>query len=227
MENRARSGLDRFLPSSGLAVYHCDTVGDPHGPCTLLQADGRLGLERNAQFGDEGDLFSSIRGVAASRATLPSTRLWNGDDSGLVISNVSAADERMSFRIGINPIKGESAPHSVLAPKASVASVITIAHTGTVGDLKIAIDVTHPHAGCLSFILVSPNWKEVELNYFYSTAAGGLLLAQDSKMPSPLLAMIGQSVKGSWTLLIADRGTGAPAYTGFFNKWSLEISPAL
>jgi M6 family metalloprotease-like protein len=227
VENRARRGLDRFLPSSGLAVYHCDSAGGPHDPCTLLQADGRLGLERNAHCGDEGDLFSSIRGVAASHATSPSTCLWGGDDSGLVISRVSAAGERMSFRIGIGPIKGETAPRSLLAPRTSVASVITIPDAGTVGDLKVAIDITHPHVGYLSFILVSPSWKEVELNCFDNTDAGGLLLTQDSKVPSPLMSMIGQSVKGSWTLLIADRGTGAPAYTGFFNKWSLEIAPAL
>ena len=98
---------------------------------------------------------------------------------------------------------------------------------GTVGDLKIAIDVTHPHIGCLSFILVSPSWKEVELNHFRSTDAGGLLLTQDSKVPSPLLSMVGQPMRGSWTLLIVDRGTGAPAYTGFFHKWSMEIAPAL
>ena len=227
VENRTRRGLDRSLPSSGLAVYHCETVGKLHSPCTLLQADGRLGLERNACFGDEGDLFSSTHGIAASHATLPSTRLWSGVDSGLVISRVGAAGERMRFRIGAGSIKAEIAPHSLLAPRTSVASVITIADAGTVGDLKIAIDVTHPHIGCLSFILVSPSWKEVELNHFRSTDAGGLLLTQDSKVPSPLLSMVGQPMRGSWTLLIVDRGTGAPAYTGFFHKWSMEIAPAL
>ena len=53
IENRSRMGLDTHLPASGLAIYHCDTLGsnewqdgtrNRHYQCALLQADGSLTL---------------------------------------------------------------------------------------------------------------------------------------------------------------------------------------
>ena len=61
LENRDKFGLDQHLPANGLAIYHCDTEGSnerqggtakQHYQCSLLQADGRLDLEHNANQGD-------------------------------------------------------------------------------------------------------------------------------------------------------------------------------
>jgi len=80
VENRSQIGLDASIPASGLAVYHCDTLGSnewqggtasKHYQCGLLQADGRLDLETNRSMGDEGDLFSRVQGIALSHATRP------------------------------------------------------------------------------------------------------------------------------------------------------------
>ena len=90
VENRSKLGLDEYLPSSGLAVYHCDILGSNefqegtaqrHYQCALLQADGNRDLERNVNQGDGTDLFAAIAGVAVSNATTPSSRLWDGADS--------------------------------------------------------------------------------------------------------------------------------------------------
>ena len=60
VENRSKMGLDRALPASGLAVYHCDILGsnewqegsaDRHYQCALLQADGHRDLENNVNQG--------------------------------------------------------------------------------------------------------------------------------------------------------------------------------
>jgi len=70
VENRTSKGLDAHLPSSGLAVYHCDRLGSNelqqgtstrHYQCALLQADGRHDLENN-QPADTSDLFGKTRG---------------------------------------------------------------------------------------------------------------------------------------------------------------------
>jgi len=106
VENRFAEGLDRYLPSSGLAVYHCDTEGSNeyqygtptrHYQCALLQADGRLELERDINAGDYGDLFGRIDGRALSYETYPSSRQWDRSDSGLIIGNISEPGEDIFF----------------------------------------------------------------------------------------------------------------------------------
>ena len=83
--------LDRALPASGLAVYHCDILGSnelqegtaaKHYQCALLQADGRRDLELNVNQGDGGDLFGQTAGVVLSAESSPHSREWDGRDSG-------------------------------------------------------------------------------------------------------------------------------------------------
>ena len=109
IENRSRLGLDKDIPSSGLAVYHCDIMGSnewqggsatKHYQCGLLQADGHLDLETNQNMGDEMDLFQETAAVAVSHSTQPSSNLWDGSESGLVISNISAPGETITFLVG-------------------------------------------------------------------------------------------------------------------------------
>ena len=87
VENRSKMGLDRGLPASGLAVYHCDTLGSnelqqgtaaKHYQCALLQADGRRDLELNANLGDGDDLYGASPGVALSAVSVPHSREWDG-----------------------------------------------------------------------------------------------------------------------------------------------------
>ncbi|WP_319547795.1 M6 family metalloprotease domain-containing protein [Desulfogranum marinum] len=108
IENRHTKGLDSHLPSSGIAVYHCDTLGSnehqggtptAHYQCGLLQADGHLDLERNQNTGDSGDFFDDVQGIALSHDSVPSTLLWDGSDSGLSIKNISKSEEKMTFEV--------------------------------------------------------------------------------------------------------------------------------
>ena len=96
---------------SGLAIMHCDTEGSNewqqntsqyHYQTYLLQADGRSDLELN-QGADEGDLFANIDGIAVSFDTSPSTRRWDGADSGLTIRDISPPGEKMTFVTGSDP----------------------------------------------------------------------------------------------------------------------------
>lgn len=109
IENRSRLDLDKDIPSSGLAVYHCDILGSnewqggtatKHYQCGLLQADGHLDLETNQNMGDEMDLFKEMAAVAVSHSTQPSSNLWDGSESGLVISNISAPGGTITFLVG-------------------------------------------------------------------------------------------------------------------------------
>ena len=109
VENRSQQGLDRALPSSGLAVYHCDIFGSnehqqgtaaQHYQCALLQADGHRDLEQNVNAGDIADLFASVAGLALSADSNPNTREWDGRESGLTVSNISAPGDVITFSVG-------------------------------------------------------------------------------------------------------------------------------
>jgi len=108
IENRHAANLDAHLPSSGLAIYHCDTMGsnewqggtkDAHYQCGLIQADSHLDLERNINNGDSDDLFCDISGLAISHATSPSSVLWDGSESGFAIKDISADGDIITFEV--------------------------------------------------------------------------------------------------------------------------------
>lgn len=113
IENRSQLSLDKYIISSGLAVYHCDTLGSnewqggtptKHYQCGLLQADGHLDLETNRNMGDETDLFKETAGITISHNTLPSSNLWDGSESGLIISNISAPGQIITFQVGTSGV---------------------------------------------------------------------------------------------------------------------------
>ncbi len=108
IENRSNLGLDQDLPSTGLAVYHCDIDGSNewqggsakyHYQCGLLQADGHLDLEHGLNRGDDSDFFVMVEGEALSNMTTPSTRRWDGSDSGLHIADIGGAGQSISFTV--------------------------------------------------------------------------------------------------------------------------------
>ena len=83
VENRSKMGLDRALPASGLAVYHCDIFGSNelqqgtatrHYQCALLQADGQRDLEMNVNQGDGTDLFGATPAIALSAESAAARR---------------------------------------------------------------------------------------------------------------------------------------------------------
>lgn len=108
IENRSRRGLDGALVSSGLAILHCDTLGsnewqgntsDRHYQCLLLQADALASLERNENTGDDGDLFRARDGEVLHADSAPSTRWWDGSDSGLHIRDISSDGDEITFTV--------------------------------------------------------------------------------------------------------------------------------
>ena len=101
-----KKGLDKHLPSSGLAVYHCDIegsnewqAGSPnyHYQCALLQADGHRDMEANLNRGDEGDLFGKTEGLTLSRKSNPS--VLSLSPSIRRISTTAASNWRLCNRL--------------------------------------------------------------------------------------------------------------------------------
>jgi M6 family metalloprotease-like protein len=106
IENRSQLDLDAGIPSSGLAVFHCDILGSNewqggtpsrHYQCGLLQADGSLDLETDRNMGNPEDLFGKVDEIALNHSTIPATTLWDGSDSGLTISKISPQGKVIEF----------------------------------------------------------------------------------------------------------------------------------
>jgi M6 family metalloprotease-like protein len=236
VENRSRIGLDLDLPSSGLAVYHCDIRGSnefqdgtaaKHYQCALLQADGHLDLEHNANQGDEGDLYGVTAGTVVSHSTKPASLWWNGSEAGLTLSDVSAPGEIITFTVGTpgiagRTVDGESTPRRAIPDNNSggLQDVIQLAGQGTVRALKIAVDITHPFIGDLKVELLSPSGKVAVLHKRTGFWKDNLHLALDSNPPSPLSPLVGQPAAGAWTLRVSDN---AARDVGTLDHWRIQI----
>jgi M6 family metalloprotease-like protein len=239
VENRSKLGLDRGCTSSGLAVYHCDINGSNefqqstatrHYQCALLQADGERHLELNVNPGDGADLFGAVPGIALSSTSKPNSREWEGRDSGLVISDISAPGETISLRIGAavaadTTASGSASPNLPVpdAQAAGISSAIDITRSGTVAKIKVGVDIEHPFIGDLRVTLRSPGGKLEILHARLGGPADNLRTTYDSASPGVLSAMLGQPMKGAWVLNVSDR---AAQDIGRLKSWKIELQSA-
>ncbi len=235
VENRSTLGLDERLPGSGLAIYHCDIFGSNewqggtprlHYQCGLLQADGHLDLEKNINAGDGGDLFGRTAGLALSHDTLPSSRMWNLSESGLIISDISDPGEVISFQTG--PVKsgksarGEAVPAAVIEDDnpEGLSSIISIAESGKISAVRVSLDITHTYIGDLRVELISPGGKRAVLHNRGGGSNDNIIETFDSASHSELKALMGLPSRGDWTLWVVDQ---ARMDTGKLNRWSIEL----
>ena len=236
VENRSALGFDTHSTSSGLAVYHCDTRGsnefqqgtrERHYQCALLQADGHLDLEQALNQGDMGDLYGATAGTAVSHATVPASRLWDGSDAGLTISDVGGPGEVIAFHQG--PVgeaglvvTGSSTPELVIPENRpeGVGDVITLSGAGTVRSLRVTVSIAHTYVGDLRVALLSPTGKRAVLHNRSGGSRDNLELDLSSEPPSLLAPLVGQPIAGAWRLSVSDN---AAVDTGTLTSWSIEI----
>lgn len=236
VENRSKIGLDGGLPSSGLAVLHCDILGSNewqegtagrHYQCALIQADGRQHLENGLNRGDGTDLFAGVAGTALAHDTNPSSRQWDGSDSGLRISAIGAPRETMSFVVGDQTeatyARGDATPRLKVPDndQKGVESKIALAGTGKAKKLRVQVDLTHPWIGDLVLTLAAPSGRRAVLHNGSGGNQHDLLATYSSEDHTGLASLVGEAVAGDWTLVVQDR---AAEDVGLLNKWHLEIA---
>ncbi|MCD4843740.1 MAG: M6 family metalloprotease domain-containing protein [Methanosarcinales archaeon] len=234
VENRSGLGLDSYLPDSGLAVYHCDILGSNewqggtptrHYQCGLLQADGHLDLENNVNRGDVGDMFDEKTGIILSHDTVPSSREWDGSDSGLIISDITAPGERINFRTGsgiIPVVKGEVTADMLIPDyePEGISSVITLEKTGRIKSINVSVDIIHTYIGDLQVELKAPSGKKAMLHNKKGGYQNDLCETYLPDSIPELADMIGDPVNGDWILYVRDL---LKSDTGRLNKWKIKI----
>lgn len=238
VENRFKKGRDASLPASGLAVWHVDELGSNnneqmtasrHYECSLVQADGKLDLEKMKNYGDAGDLFSAATVASLSDAT-PGVKWWNGTASGLKLRDIAAPGERMSLRAGdapatSGPILGEAAPNLTIPDNtpAGVTSAVTLlcGAAERAGSVEVDVQIRHTYRGDLSVSLASPSGKKVTLHDRGGGGAKDLRTRFTLATTPALKAFAGEPIAGAWTLAVADL---AGADTGTLERWTLAVT---
>jgi len=234
LENRSQIDLDQHLPASGLAVYHCDTLGsnewqggtaNRHYQCGLLQADGHLDLENNRNRGDSGDLFGQGSGVVLSGDTTPSSRMWDGSASGLTLRDVGAPGAGIDFFTGDSdtPIVTGEVLADELIPDAStdgVESTVAIDAAGTARSIRVRVDISHTYIGDLQVELRAPSGTTALLHDQQGGYTDDIREEYRSADNENLQQLLGESIEGDWVLTVTDL---VRQDTGRLNSWNIEI----
>jgi subtilisin-like proprotein convertase family protein len=147
----------------------------------------------------------------------------------LAVSDLAAADSgqlaKWELELGFateDVVEVSEAP-GILIPDnvaAGIEQTLAVAGAGTIGALKVSVDITHTFIGDLQVALVSPSGRVAVL---HARAGGGAdnLIATYASANVPLLqAMIGEPCAGAWRLRAADLDK---VDTGKLNRWSLRI----
>ena len=124
VENRQKTGFDVGLPGSGLLIWHIDqktvfknistnSVNDnecyPPSSCSskhygvaLVQADNNWDLEKGNNWGDNGDTYpGSKNNTKFTSTSSPNSKLYNGSNSLISITNISASGTNMTATLSV------------------------------------------------------------------------------------------------------------------------------
>jgi immune inhibitor A len=107
VENRQKILFDKFLPNSGLLIWHIDdaiggNTNEAHYKVALMQADGKKDLELNHNRGDAGDTYPGASGnTKFSNTTTPNSKSYAGSNTCVAVTNISAAAAVMHADLGV------------------------------------------------------------------------------------------------------------------------------
>ncbi len=112
VENRQQVGFDQYLAGAGLMIYHVDenrwygeagfssganNDDETHKLVDLEEADGLFDLDNSENGGDAGDPWPGTASNFTFNAnSIPSSRDYVGDPTGVTIENISGSDTTMS-----------------------------------------------------------------------------------------------------------------------------------
>lgn len=106
---------------------------------------------------------------------------------------------------------------------AGIGSVLRVTRAGMVKTLTVSLDITHTFIGDLRVELLNPRGDRAML---HNQSGGGQANLQETYRSADTVALgavIGQPVRGDWTLRVADL---AGQDIGTLNRWSLDIELA-
>jgi M6 family metalloprotease-like protein len=235
IEARIQENRDKSLPSAGLAVWHVDELGDneyedmtayKHFECSLVQADNKFELERGINVGDSKDLFNKRNGSKLGESTRPNSKWWDGTPSGLEITEIGDAGNEIAFEFGdrgrADALKKSSSPAMFIPDndQTGIKDKIVFEENVLVSSLKVDVDISHTYIGDLIVTLISPFGTQAVIHDKKGGSEDDLKGTFDISSTPSLGNLLGQPVKGGWTLEVKDVSA---IDKGTLNSWGLEI----
>ena len=142
--------------------------------------------------------------VDAAAAVAEARRMRNGQDSDQVFRQASVP----VLQIPDNNAGG-------------VRDTIRFTDNAQAGAVKVSVDIRHTYIGDLRLSLTAPSGRTVILHDRNDGRTDDIVKTFDTANTSGLAGLAGESIVGTWTLLVQDL---APSDTGLLNRWEIEIT---
>jgi len=111
----------------------------------------------------------------------------------------------------------ENQIHAAIPDAGSISDSIAITRNGSVKDIKVSANISHPYIGDISLTLAAPSGKEVVLR----SREGGTEDNLSNVFEGDILAtLVGEQAQGNWVLTATDNATKD---SGTLDSWGLEI----
>jgi immune inhibitor A len=154
LENREQVGYDRYLPGSGLLIWHIDqsvisaylrynyvNANYAHKGVDLEEASGTQDLDTGANDGDRNDPWYS-NAVGFTPTSTPNSNLYDGSDTKVRIFNISAAGSTMTIDIDFggdsySVIMDTDMPIREASPGEAIVYNVTVGTRSSLGDTVI------------------------------------------------------------------------------------------
>jgi subtilisin-like proprotein convertase family protein len=185
---------------------------------------GRYALIRKAAYSDRDFLFQLTDHTWMNPVKLVVTLT---EQEPLVESAEHDLNQRVStcqLALPTDPAYARQWPTPALGipdnDPAGVRSTIQFGDEAAISSVKVTVDITHTFIGDLRLTLTGPHGTPVVLHNKNGGSANDIRRAFDSAQTRALSALVGQSLKGDWTLHVQDF---AAVDEGRLNRWELEI----
>jgi immune inhibitor A len=108
VENRQQTKFDKYLPSSGLLIWHIDDSVSSnenekeHYRVALVQADGKNHLEKGSNRGDAGDCFpGKSKNKKFDNASTPNSNSYGGVETNVAVTNIKVSGSKIKVTIKV------------------------------------------------------------------------------------------------------------------------------
>jgi len=217
-----------FAPAE--AVYQIENVGDYAVEYAVTRDAGANWIELSGATSGtlEPDQVATVTVAFGSEAeTLPAGSYASVVYFTNLTDSEGNAERDVALEVGRYVLTSTDVPKSIL-DYTPVTSTLVVDDYFCIGDLDVAVDISHTYIGDIVVSLTSPTGQTVTLHNRSGGSTENIVQTYDDESlapdgPGALSDFDLEMATGTWTLTISDQASGD---TGTLNSWSLRILPA-